>query len=160
MTRTVDTKRVRTKRAVGSGVSKNVVAIEDGYWSWFIRKDKPPYEITGKYLFFSGDREKLIAIAVDELENNGFHQAKTNLEGKNLNPEYVLCLYYKDDSRKYELAKKYSNVGGIKYRYWKTDKDTLAGKYSEQFLSNLSPEQRAAFTQSESPTAAKRHRSG
>jgi hypothetical protein len=51
--------------------------------------------------------------------------------------EYVLCLYYKDDSRKYELAKKYGNQSEVKYRYWKSDADTLAGKYSKEFLNTL-----------------------
>jgi hypothetical protein len=129
-------------------VSTNVVSFNDGYWQWFFRIQRPDYQITGKYLFFSTDREKLVKIAIEELENNGFHEAKINMEGKKFGREYVLCLYYKDNSRKHELAKKYSNASGIKYRYWKSDIDTLSGKYSEEFLSRLSPEQRKRFTQS------------
>ena len=91
-------------------LSTNVINSCDGYWEWFERSDTPviPYEITGKYLFFSLNRDILIEIAINELENGGFHHAKTLMAG--ITPpsgEYVLCLYYKDDSRKHELAKKY-----------------------------------------------------
>ena len=80
-------------------VSASVLSFSDGYWEWFIRKDKPDYEITGKYLFFCEDREALRKIAIEELENNTFHHAKVNMEGKKNGRDYVLCLYYKDDSR-------------------------------------------------------------
>jgi hypothetical protein len=86
------------------------------------------------------NRDLLIEIAINELENNGFHYAKTSMSG--ITPasgEYVLCLYYKDDSRKHELAKKYRGRNDLKYRYWKSDSDTLAGKYSKQFLNELLP---------------------
>src|SRR6266705_982232 len=114
-------------------LSENILASCDGYWEWLRRRDPPTYTITGKYLFFSEDRVELVKIAIDELENNGFHHAKINMKGKNIGPEYVLCLYYKDDSRKYELADRYRVRAGIKYRYWKNDMDTLRGKYSEEF---------------------------
>jgi len=48
-----------------------------------------------------------------------------------------LCLYYKNDSRKQELAEKYQEKNGIKYRYWKSDEDTLKGKYSKRFLEEM-----------------------
>jgi hypothetical protein len=104
------------------------------------------YEITGKYLFFSPNRELLIDIAIEELENGGFHHAKTNMVGvEPPSGEYVLCLYYKDDSRKHELAKKYRDRSELKYRYWKSDSETLAGKYSEQFLNQLSQNDQKLF---------------
>jgi len=129
-------------------LSTNVISSCDGYWEWFERSDAPviPYEITGKYLFFSGNRDLLIEIAINELENNGFHFAKTPMFG--ITPasgEYVLCLYYKDDSRKHELAKKYRGRNDLKYRYWKSDSDTLAGKYSKQFLDKLSSNDQRIF---------------
>jgi hypothetical protein len=129
-------------------LSTNVISSCDGYWEWFERSDAPviPYEITGKYLFFSGNRDLLIEIAINELENNGFHFAKTPMSG--ITPasgEYVLCLYYKDDSRKHELAKKYRGRNDLKYRYWKSDSDTLAGKYSKQFLDKLSSNDQRIF---------------
>jgi hypothetical protein len=129
-------------------LSTNVVCSCDGYWEWFDRSDIPgvPYEITGKYLFFSLNRDLLVEIAIDELENGGFHQAKTHMA--DVNPptgEYVLCLYYKDDSRKNELATKYRDRSGLKYRYWKGDSQTLAGEYSKEFLEKLSPKNRKIF---------------
>ena len=129
-------------------LSTNVISSCDGYWEWFERSDTPviPYEITGKYLFFSLNRDLLIEIAINELENNGFHFAKTPMSG--ITPasgEYVLCLYYKDDSRKHELAKKYRGRNDLKYRFWKSDSDTLAGKYSKQFLDKLSSNDQRIF---------------
>jgi hypothetical protein len=129
-------------------LSKNVISKCDGYWEWFNRSEipEPPYPITGKYLFFSSNRELLIEIATDELENGGFHHAKTPMKSVTpLSGEYVLCLYYKDDRRKHELAEKYRDKGGLKYRYWKSDNATLAGKYSKQFLGELSPNDKKIF---------------
>jgi hypothetical protein len=48
-------------------------------------------------------------------------------------PDYVLCLYCKDESRKNELAEKYTGFPGVKYRYWKSDADTRSGIYSEKY---------------------------
>ena len=60
---------------------------------------------------------------------------------------YVLCLYYKDDSRKSELAERArTDNAEVSYRYWKSDQSTLSGKYSEEFLSKLTAEQRNGFT--------------
>lgn len=129
-------------------ISKNILSFSDGYWEWFLHKDKSKYEITGKYLFFCVDREVLRKIAIDEIENNRFHYAKVNLEGKKRGNEYVLCLYYKDNSRKYELAEKHKEKIEVKYRYWKSDENTLKGKYSKEFLDKLSPEERKEWTMS------------
>lgn len=118
----------------------------DGHWEWFIKNEWPPYVITGKYLFFSADREVVVRIALDELTTGGFHEAKVPMEGKKLSAEYVLCLYYSDDSRKRELAEKYRNHRNLSYRYWKSDDATLAGQYSEEFLRRLSPNLKAGFT--------------
>jgi hypothetical protein len=125
-----------------------VRTIFDGYWIWLLSRAKLTYGITGKYLFFSEDKNKLIGIAINELENHGFHHAKVNdklLEGQT---EHVLCLYYKDDSRKQELAERNKQEYAVKYRYWKSDFDTLSGKYSKEFLSKLKPKDRAHFTES------------
>jgi len=120
--------------------------IFDGYWIWLSSEEKPNYEITGKYLFFDSDKEKLIEVATNEIETYDFHKAKVNnslLEGQN---EYVLCLYYKDDSRRHELAERNKQEYGIKYRYWKSDEATLSGQYSKEFLSRLSEGKREYFT--------------
>lgn len=90
-------------------------------------------DIEGKYLFFSKDKLALSTIAIDEILNNGFCTAKISSKAER-NNEHVLCLYYKDDSRKYELAKKYRNHKHIKYRYWKSDNSTREGIYSLDFL--------------------------
>jgi len=128
-------------------VSENVNCFCDGYWERFERNELPPYEISGKYLFFSTEREALVKIAVGALECGGFHHAKIQMEGKTHSPDYVLCLYYKDDSRKHELARRYCNQQNVRYRYWKSDEDTHRGKYSEQFLKGLSPIARKLFQQ-------------
>jgi len=97
-----------------------------------------PYkEITGKYLFFHEDPQILKQIAHEEIMNNGFSCAKINKHLLGTNKEHVLCLYYKDDSRKNELAKKYQGKEGMKYRYWKSDEDTRKGKYSKEFLDRI-----------------------
>jgi hypothetical protein len=80
------------------------------------------------------------------MENHGFHHAKVNetlLEGQT---EYVLCLYYADDSRKQELAERNKQEYNVKYRYWKSDSDTLKGKYSKEFLDKLPKDERKYFT--------------
>ncbi len=127
-------------------ISQKVRIIFDGYWIWLLSREKLTYGITGKYLFFHDDKNKLIEIAINEIENHGFHHAKVNdklLEGQT---EYVLCLYYKDDSRKHELAERNKQEYGVKYRYWKSDSDTLKGRYSKEFLDKLSEEKRRQFT--------------
>lgn len=117
----------------------------DDHWEWFLTTKQPPYEITGKYLFFSHDRDLLLGIAIQELQSGMFHLAKIPIDGKNRTEDYVLCLYYKDDSRKSNLATKYGPASGVKYRYWKTDAATAHGEYSREFLESLSPEDRDQF---------------
>jgi hypothetical protein len=72
----------REQKGMTRVLSTNVIASCDGYWEWFDRSDivTAPYEITGKYLFFSLNRDRLIEIAINELENGGFHCAKTHME--------------------------------------------------------------------------------
>jgi hypothetical protein len=117
----------------------------DGYWIWLFSEEKPNYKITGKYLFFCEDKDKLIEIATNEIENHDFHEAKVNetlLEGQT---EHVLCLYYEDDSRKHELADRNKQEYGVEYRYWKSDEATLKGQYSKEFLSKLPEPERKHF---------------
>jgi hypothetical protein len=124
----------------------NIRTKSDGYWQYFVAPERPPYEITGKYLFFSEDRDLLVRIAIDEITTGGFHIAKTHLPGRNLNPEYALCLYYRDDSRKRDLASRYKGRQGLKYRYWKSDASTHSGEYSQEFLGQLSEPMQRRFT--------------
>ena len=128
------------------GACKKMRIHFNGYWIWLLSEEKPNYDISGKYLFFCEDKDKLIEIADNEIENHEFHKAKVNeklLEGQS---EYVLCLYYKDDSRKYELAERNKQEYNIKYRYWKNDESTLKGQYSQEFLEKLSEDKRKYFT--------------
>jgi hypothetical protein len=117
-----------------------------GYWIWLLSEQKPDYEILGKYLFFDEDKNKLIDIARNEIDNHGFHEAKVNehlIEGQT---EHVLCLYYRDDSRKHELAERNKQEYEVKYRYWKSDDATSKGQYSQEFLSKLPKSERKHFT--------------
>ncbi len=118
----------------------------DGYWIWVLSEQKPNYNITGKYLFFSSDKEKLLEIASNEIEKHGFHEAKVNNSLLGNRTEHVLCLYYKDDSRKYELAERNKQEYGVKYRYWKSNEATLRGEYSKEFLDGLGKTEREYFS--------------
>jgi hypothetical protein len=119
----------------------------NGYWYWIQSKEQPPYEITGKYLFFSENQKRLIEIAKNEIENHGFHVAKVNSKLLGSNTDYVLCLYYADEHRKMELSNRHDKIySDVKYRYWKSDEDTLKGKYSSDFLEKLSEKDRKRFT--------------
>jgi len=117
----------------------------DGYWVWLFSDEKPNYKITGKYLFFSSDKDKLTEMATNEIEKHKFHKAKVNTTLLKGQTEHVLCLYYKDDSRKNELAERNKLEYGLKYRYWKSDKATLKGQYSKEFLGKLSESNRRYF---------------
>lgn len=135
-----------------SGDSTGVTRISDGYWEHFRAPLPPPYRITGKYLFIAADRDLLVGIALEELSTGSFHHAKTHLaEVVPPSGEYVLCLYYADDSRKIELKQKYGRRPGLKYRFWKSNAATRARQYSEEFLSTLDPDERQAFLKKEPP---------
>jgi hypothetical protein len=129
-------------------IHTEVIRLFDGYWIWLRASNKITKPITGKYLFFSEDKNKLLEIATNEIKNHGFEMAKVNenlLEGQT---DHVLCLYYEDDSRKHELAERNRQEYGVKYRYWKSDEATLEGQYSDEFLSKLSKSKRKHFTKS------------
>jgi hypothetical protein len=126
----------------------DIFLLDDGYWLWFSSKDyfeelkskregKLSEEITGKYLFFHENPKVLAEIAVAEIRGGGFHLVKVNQKIMGAGKDHVLCLYFKDDSQKDELAERYQDKNGIKYRYWKSNDDTRKGKYSKQFLDSL-----------------------
>lgn len=128
----------------------------DEHWIWLSSEKKPKYEISGKYLFFSSDKEKLIEIAANEIEKHEFHRAKVNMNLLEGQTEHLLCLYYKDDSRKHELAERNKREYGVKYRYWKSDEATLKGQYSKEFLERLSKADRQYFVKPKRKTAKKK----
>jgi hypothetical protein len=111
---------------------------ETDQWLWIESEKEPGYNISGKYLFFSENRERLIEIAENEIENYGFHRAKTPITLIGNLTDYVLCLYYEDDSRKYELSERHRQLyHDVEYRYWKSDIATLRGEYSQEYLEKL-----------------------
>jgi hypothetical protein len=104
----------------------------DSRWLYVESPERAPYPITGKYLFFSKDDPvELLRVACREIKGHGFHAAKIALAAR---PNFVLCLYDRDDSRKRELRGRYPdrrpafNFGG-----WKTEAATAAGVYSDLF---------------------------
>jgi len=130
-------------------LTQKVATINAGDWRYFMSEKylKLFYEqlkegseslddfgITGKYLFFHKNPKILAKVAKEEIIHNKFDVAKINNKLLGTSTEYVLCLYYTDDSRKNELAKKYQEKNDIHYRYWKSDEDTRKGKYSKEFL--------------------------
>ena len=106
---------------------------ENTQWCYLYDKDMgiDIGDITGKYLFFSSDVKVLKLIARTEIREHGFKMAKWSKEARG--KDHVLCLYWTDDSRKHELAGRYKAMANVRYRYWKSDADTRAGKYSDQF---------------------------
>lgn len=127
--------------------SSKVKIAFDGYWYWILSSETYDYEIKGKYLFFSRDQERLVEVATREILHHQFHKAKINSKLLANRDEHVLCLYYKDDSRKYELANRcQKDYPDVNYRYWKSDEATLRGEYSQKFLSGLDTETRLEFT--------------
>ncbi|MDP2807389.1 MAG: hypothetical protein Q8O74_04530 [bacterium] len=118
------------KKATNKYVNIKITEDPLGCWEHYISKEKIPYKITGKYLFFSVNRNVLKKIATTEIKNHNFHHAKIKTEEAIEGDDFVLCLYYSDDSRKFELSERYKSCAGVRYRYWKSDLDTKIGKYS------------------------------
>ncbi|MBI5001346.1 MAG: hypothetical protein HZB92_07475 [Euryarchaeota archaeon] len=90
-------------------VSANVFRGDSEDWHYYFRQSKSEPRISGKYLFFSENKGELEKIAINELEFGGFPHAKINTDKHKKGKEYVLCLYYMDDTRKLELANKYKS---------------------------------------------------
>lgn len=115
----------------------NIIQESNKHWHYFIKLQTIKPKITGKYLFFSSSFEELKKVVIEELVNNNFSIAKINTNKNKVGNNYVLCLYFLNDSRKYELANKYKKNKNIKYRYWKNDEDTTNNKYSKEFLNKI-----------------------
>ncbi|MDP7521129.1 MAG: hypothetical protein QF567_02760 [Candidatus Pacearchaeota archaeon] len=109
---------------------------EDGVWIWFRNTEISGKGITGKYLFFSDTRKKLIYLAKKILKEKSLPIAKVNIKVKGKG--FVLCVYDTEPKLKNEL-KEYADFKDIHYRYWKSDEDTSEGKYSDEFLNKLPP---------------------
>lgn len=113
-------------------LSENIVKTGGLYWINYKRKEQKNTKMTGKYQFYSKDKDLLEKIVLDELENNGFQQAKINREEYRKGKDFVLCLYYQDDSRDSELAEKYKNHPNIDYRRWKSNEQTYKEYFSKK----------------------------
>jgi len=121
--------------------TKEEISIVEGFgWIWLINKKIKNYKseykaITGKYLFFSPDKEKLIKLAKTILITFNLYLAKVPLSNKPVGNDFCLCVYDKEPRFKNEM-KLYADQINIKYRYWKSNEDTRNGKYSKEFLSH------------------------
>jgi len=59
-------------------------------------------------------------------KSGGFQHAKISRPGNNPDGDFVLGLYYKDDSRRLALAWKYPDNGTVRFRGWKTTLSSLS----------------------------------
>jgi len=108
---------------------KAIETTKDDCWIYFgaLQSSLDIAKLAGKYLFFSKYQTALVAIAEVELWEHGFEAAKVSADPRA--GDYVLCLYWTSDERKHELAVRYTGRPEIKYRWWKSNEDTRAGKY-------------------------------
>jgi hypothetical protein len=91
----------------------------------FLSKQKT----TGKYLFFSPNKEELVKLAQKIMKKFDLIAAKTPDDDHKIGNEWVLCIY--DISPRYDLNE--FETSTILYRGWKSDTDTIKGIYSEKF---------------------------
>lgn len=91
--------------------------------------------ITGKFLFFAPDKDRLLAIAREELAEHGFAAAKVSQIPQPGQTDHVLCLYCRagDTGLGDALKARHPETLGLRFRGWKSDADTRAGKFSSGF---------------------------
>ena len=122
-----------------------VVRIEDNgtYWVWIRHRTRAARGITGKILFFSPDREALIAIARNEIEEHGFAHAKVSRSLEGSQTDYVLCLYDTGPERVAEARRRHpeAHCPG-----WKSDAATERGEYSQKYLRSVTKPTRPIST--------------
>jgi hypothetical protein len=80
----------------------------------------------GKYQFFERDPWVPVSVVVSEITQHGFRHAKIGCRPGSFD-EYAYCLFGDDDSRERELLHRWR--GWIKYRWWKSNKQTQRGVY-------------------------------
>lgn len=120
---------------------KTGIQITDTFhWVWFFNHDCPiefvdnfegefekDYHGTiGKYLFFSENKDELIELASDILSEHNLYNAKVASELRSGYTEYVLCVYDYAPNLTKEMLQHASDT--IKYRYWKSDEQTIKGE--------------------------------
>jgi hypothetical protein len=89
-------------------------------WTVLCSSQPPAYDVTGMFLLWSSDRQRLLEIARAEIASGAFHEARLNVTPGTRPPEHVLCLYAPDGRQRAELARRVRDSGGgITYLYWK-----------------------------------------
>ena len=93
------------------------------------------FTTTGKYLFFSDNKNELIELSKQILSEYNLFKAKvpeSNTPNKSDGFGFVLCVY--DCKNRYASELKTYETNTISYRYWKSDNATRKHKYSKQYL--------------------------
>jgi len=108
-------------------------------WFWIKNNEETQNrnDITGKYLFFSDDKNELINLAKIVLKKYSLLIAKTpSIDTPNNSKGFgfVLCIY--DTENRYCNDLKKLETDTISFRYWKSDNATRAGNYSKQFIAS------------------------
>jgi hypothetical protein len=89
-------------------------------WTVICSSQPPPYDVTGMYLLWSDDRDRLLEIARTEIGSGAFHEARLSVLPGKKPAEHVLCLFAPDGSRKVDLSHRVRDSGGgITYLYWR-----------------------------------------
>lgn len=94
-------------------------------------------DIKGKYLFFWSDKEYLISLGKRIMEEFSLPMMKVPKgDEPNDSPgfEFVLCVYDISDRYKHDIISYLmENNIPVKYRYYKSNEDTIRKNYSKQF---------------------------
>jgi len=89
-------------------------------WTVLCSAQPPGYDVTGMYLLWGSDRERLREIGRHELEAGNFHEARLSVEPGRRPAEHVLCIFAADGSQRETLAARVRDSGGgITYLYWR-----------------------------------------
>lgn len=132
--------------------------VDKGNWTYIINNSaeenlieiqeeitKPFHGSMGKYQFFSDDKEILIKLAKEILIKYCLFNAKVPLGNtpRKTNKGFGFGLFIYDSKPKLKIElRNYADEKTIRHRYWKSDDDTLKGKYSNKFIESLSSTER------------------
>jgi len=89
-------------------------------WTVLVSAQPPGYDVTGMYLLWGSDRERLLEIGRAEIAAGRFHEARLSVAPGRRPAEHVLCILAADGTQRVELARRVRDSGGgITYLYWK-----------------------------------------
>jgi hypothetical protein len=89
-------------------------------WMVICSSKPPPFDVTGMYLLWSSDRDRLLEIARAEIGSGAFYEGRLSMVPGRKPAEHVLCLFAPDGSQKVALAHRVGESGGgITYLYWR-----------------------------------------